>query len=146
MNHRFFSQSESYCNRLAFCRNLKKALATIAVSLNWEVPSYHQTLFVDLEKKTPFHFTSFLCSSSKIPTNENATLKFYLSIEKFNMGGRSGLGWQSALQMLLQLRSVVETVFPWAHAVATQIYWLHKYGRATCNTFNIFELADRKEL
>ena len=52
----------------------------------------------------------------------------------------------NALQMLLQLRSVVETVFPWAHAVATQIYWLHKYGRAVCNRFNIFELADRKEL
>ena len=62
------------------------------------------------------------------------------------MGGRSGRGRFAALQMLLQLRSVVETVFLWAHAVATQIYWLHKYLRATCNRGNIFELADRKEL
>ena len=63
----FFSQSESYCNRLAFCRNLKKALATIAVSLNWEVPSYHQTLFVDLEKKTPFTLHHFFVHLQKFP-------------------------------------------------------------------------------
>ena len=69
-----------------------------------------------------------------------------LSNENDTIGGRLGRRRFPALQMLLQLRSVVESVFPCAHSIPTQIYWLHKYGRATCNKFNIFELAERKEL
>ena len=76
MNHRFFLKVKVTVIVWHSIETLKKTHATIAVG-SWE--------------KNSFHFTSFLCSSSKIPTNENATLKFYLSIEKSNMGGRSGM-------------------------------------------------------
>jgi len=67
VNHRFFLKAKVTVIVWHSIETLKKTLATIAVSLNWEAPSYHQTLLVDLEKKTPFtlhHFFFLKCISS----------------------------------------------------------------------------------
>ena len=46
----------------------------------------------------------------------------WLKEKKDTMGGRSGRGRKNALQMLLQLRSVVRIVFSCAHGISTHAY------------------------
>ena len=159
-------------DRLAFYRKLKKTLATgrlphIIKFCLWILRKKTNSFrFTSIWEKIHLKFTSisvwrtlrlfhsFEMSMLKFLRNSSilwnifshkweSKIYVWLSTEKHTMGGRSGRGRFPALQMLLQLRSVVETVFPCAWSFHTdisspQIYCPHKYRSATFNSGNIY--------